>query len=840
MQIIRDQRDNLVLAALLHDIGKLVQRANDQPQKMTHQEFGALWLRERGIAEIIPSLVERHHLIKKTDPKFANLDARISHSTLTICQADWLAAGERPEKETSTKGEGRWKSEIPLLSIFSRIHLSSEKDILRYSDPSYICEKIPYPQKDVIISKDKYKECLKNFENDFLIIKDALTVNNLIVLLEKHTSFIPSETRVVEGKIESYPDVSLFDHLKLTAAIAAAIDIYLFDNYPERYKRNELLSAEIQNMEDEKFLLIGGDLSGVQKFIYTISSKGALKTLRARSFFLEILTEHVITEFLKKVGLTRANIVYSGGGRFYILAPNTPSIKRDLQILAKKINEWLFEKFRGRLYLVTGTRSFSSKDLQSDNISNIWSDLGIELAKSKSEKFKEQLKEILKIREPKILFDNCSICHRDDIEDIELKPLHEEDPENKACLFCRSLYNLGDELIDMRFLGVTRDETLAKKTYNYPIEIKSIEDGIFWYVPLKKVSNYFDMVYVINNWDLGEYKPSNTVPLLVGNYVRKVGELPRHARESGLLNSTATFSELAKSSRGANRIGILRVDVDNLGRVFTQGFKKEMRSFSRLASLSRQLNLFFKYYINSVCKGELGANLECLDLSEKFPKNNLGRNVSIVYSGGDDLFLIGAWDEVTEIAFDLQKSFELYTCQNPDLTVSGGLVVQREDFPLYLLADLAGKAEELAKRSRRNRITLFYNPAIEEKKKGTINPVKQVFLWKDADKEVVDLVKIFRSLGKMDKDNNCFKPGFPHSFLYKLFSIFEEWERRGVMYLPKMVYIYRRLREYLSKNREMPELGHLEKVLMNKEKIKNLRTCLTWIELLTRTGDKNI
>jgi len=27
MQIIRDQRDNLVLAALLHDIGKLVQRA---------------------------------------------------------------------------------------------------------------------------------------------------------------------------------------------------------------------------------------------------------------------------------------------------------------------------------------------------------------------------------------------------------------------------------------------------------------------------------------------------------------------------------------------------------------------------------------------------------------------------------------------------------------------------------------------------------------------------------------------------------------------------------------------------------------------------------------------
>lgn len=280
------------------------------------------------------------------------------------------------------------------------------------------------------------------------------------------------------------------------------------------------------------------------------------------------------------------------------------------------------------------------------------------------------------------------------------------------------------------------------------------------------------------------------------------------------------------------------MDVDNLGKVFARGFKKELRSFSRLTSLSRHLTLFFKFYINSICQGNSGNNVKPLDLSGKLLTKNESRNLSIVYSGGDDLFLVGAWDEITEIAFDIHNSFKLYTCQNPDVNISGGIIVQRENFPLYLLAKFADKAEKLAKDSNRNKITLFYNPTIETKRKGAKNPIKQTFDWENIEEEVLTFMRAFKAIGKIRKDENRFEPGFAHGFLHRLFVIFEEWERRGVMYLPRMGYTYKRLQETLSKGKETPELKNLRTILMDKEKIMNLRTSLIWIELLSRRKEK--
>ena len=37
------------------------------------------------------------------------------------------------------------------------------------------------------------------------------------------------------------------------------------------------------------------------------------------------------------------------------------------------------------------------------------------------------------------------------------------------------------------------------------------------------------------------------------------------------------------------------------------------------------------------------------------------RNATIVYSGGDDVFIVGAWNEVIELSIDLQEKFKKYT-----------------------------------------------------------------------------------------------------------------------------------------------------------------------------------
>ncbi|MFR7389912.1 MAG: type III-A CRISPR-associated protein Cas10/Csm1 [Blautia faecis] len=107
-------------------------------------------------------------------------------------------------------------------------------------------------------------------------------------------------------------DISLFDHVKFTAAVASCIYDYL--NAGKRIVRMNFFTKEKEFYDRQAFLLCSLDISGIQNFIYTITSQNALRTLRARSFYLEIMMEHIIDTLLEKLELSRANLLYSGGG----------------------------------------------------------------------------------------------------------------------------------------------------------------------------------------------------------------------------------------------------------------------------------------------------------------------------------------------------------------------------------------------------------------------------------------------------------------------------------------------------------------------------------------------
>ena len=82
------------------------------------------------------------------------------------------------------------------------------------------------------------------------------------------------------------------------------------------------------------------DISGIQSIKYTISSKNALKTLRARSFYLEIMMEHIIDLLLDRLQLSRANLLYSGGGHCYLLFANTTETVIQIQKFQEELKEW--------------------------------------------------------------------------------------------------------------------------------------------------------------------------------------------------------------------------------------------------------------------------------------------------------------------------------------------------------------------------------------------------------------------------------------------------------------------------------------------------------------------
>ena len=119
-------------------------------------------------------------------------------------------------------------------------------------------------------------------------------------------------------------------------------------------------------------------------------------------------------------------------------------------------------------------------------------------------------------------------------------------------------------------------------------------------------------------------------------------------------------------------------------------------TLSRTATLSRQLSLFFKYYISSI-----------LGDGEETRFGNTGkRNITIVYSGGDDVFLAGAWNDVIAAFIDLHKALERFS--QGQIKISGGIEIYPAKYPVHVMAEQTADLEEKSKSiDGKNAITLF-------------------------------------------------------------------------------------------------------------------------------------
>ena len=106
-----------------------------------------------------------------------------------------------------------------------------------------------------------YKKIWEEFYNDIKKVSiEYLTVDTVCHILRKYTSLIPSAV------YKSYPDISLFDHSKTTAAIAQCLYQYVQE------KGENSINDKIRY-----FTLVSGEISGIQEFIYNISSPQILK-----------------------------------------------------------------------------------------------------------------------------------------------------------------------------------------------------------------------------------------------------------------------------------------------------------------------------------------------------------------------------------------------------------------------------------------------------------------------------------------------------------------------------------------------------------------------------------
>ncbi|RLI77786.1 type III-A CRISPR-associated protein Cas10/Csm1 [Archaeoglobales archaeon] len=666
----------VAIGGLLHDIGKFEQRATLQKKK--HQECGYDFLKkytERYLKEYdkLPLFARYHH---KNDLKEFSGEIRTKNLLNIVCEADNISSGER-----RTEDEMKFNLENPLECVLSSINIGKgEVEKMYYPLKLFSLESYFYPVKHCKNTSDDYRKLFEAFEKEFENAIKNLNFNVLMSVLERYTTFIP--TMLTETN-----DISLYDHLRTTSAIALCL---------YHYHLNELdkdLERKIEDIVDKKYLVVGGDVSGIQEFIYTITSKGALKYLRARSLFLELLVEDVVMEIIERLNLTRANVIFAGGGRFYILAYNTENARNEIKKIGEEVNKWLLKHFWGKLYFAIDFVEVNGEELSKFRTKkeSIWELINRKLKKKKLRKFLDIAKvgDLIENYIPDSEnYGECDVCKTPEI-------LHDVD-ENKVCSVCKEFLEIGKTIPKSDgFVRVPKDSDVEKK-YSLPFsifipfqskELSGYPEGVKIYVKeLKEI--YFGFA---DRYDL--------IPISIGGYYSKDDK-----------GNVKEFDELAKGSAGAKKLAVLRMDVDDLGKIFSIGLR-DNETISRVATLSRFMNNFFKNCIDLLCKGDVSANAPRIKSERK------EKEVVVVYAGGDDLFVVGAWDHVFELAFEIEDAFRKYVGMNPNITISAGYGVFDPKFPLYRMAEVTGDREERAKEEGE---VVAKVDGLEIKKKGRV------------------------------------------------------------------------------------------------------------------------
>jgi CRISPR-associated protein Csm1 len=577
--------------------------------------------------------------------------------------------------------------------------------------------------------------------------------------------------------------VSLYDQLRVTSAIATCL--YKF------HATSDTLTDEAINKKGQtRCILLIGDVSGIQDYIFDISTTGAggvAKRLRARSFFVQLLSDIASIRALIEFDLPLANLLMASGGNFYVLLPDLPDTVDRLRSLQKEFDRSLLKEFHGLLSINLGWTEMKDDDFAAGEYSKVLERLHGQLRRRKLQRLSGALQDEdvwhsadVFAREPFEGESICLACNRFPAKHASDK----DEPENiDICDQCRRQLELGKRLTTAKYIsffkggqGEIRCLGLSATVGSKPLE------GA--YLALK-----------LNDPDL---KDASSLPAMfryMANYI------PRDENNAPWsFEDIAARRKLAEGGTAKGLLGILKADVDNLGQIFQEGLRRDAPDIgsdtvSRIAALSRQMDWFFSGW------------LEWL-LSAKY------MDCYTVYSGGDDLLIVGSRARAMELGREIHEAFARYT-RHPEMTISAGIAVVKPRLPLAHTVRLADSALDKAKEEGRDRLSVL----------------GETVMWAE-----------FASLsGEIESLSNCQSKS---SFLYHLLRCAELWrlyrsEKKllGLRYHPMLAYQIARnidskkepdLHNWATRLLEIPPSGNIEQLL------DHLRLIAQWVLLERR------
>lgn len=398
----------VAFAAMIHDLGKLAQRADlpfTKEQKETHLQLycphhpeGNWWSHHHAAyTSLAFDVIEKNapELIRGEMTPFASRDsenrditdslvnaAAMHHNPQTLLQwiiatADRVASGferEEFEKYNSNNGNpeeiaetGKNFLQARMLTLFEQIRLNDNDKTpltagtmkwcysLKPLSPKNIfpCERQEYEPRNNDNAKKQYAELWEAFKEGLEKIPPShrqswpLWLDHFDTAWLTYTHAVPSATA-----FGVKPDVSLYDHSKATAALAVALWRY-HQRHPQEEREAIRKIADRTASGDwgtQKYLLIQGDFFGIQDFIFAEGSetnRQAAKLLRGRSFYVSLLMEIAALKILETLELPSTSQIINAAGKFLIVADNSDETRTRLEKIRQELDQWFLENTFG-------------------------------------------------------------------------------------------------------------------------------------------------------------------------------------------------------------------------------------------------------------------------------------------------------------------------------------------------------------------------------------------------------------------------------------------------------------------------------------------------------------